>query len=643
MSISTITSASSKTDHTLNDTPATVATDHTYSSPAPKPMQESSSEAKPASDHTYAEYSDTPTEPYGSDTEQALDSVSTGVTKDGRLIVASTDKLEISVEYLNSTTLLEATGTSQNVSEMLLDASNAGIVRASPDKNKHLPVPDETANHEALLEATAAPEPQDVSLTDETQRLLSDKPNPVDKRLPDATDTTDLSKAQLPDETLDVLPDGTHPNSPTLPDETVGTKERTCNHIESPEATEILPLQVPDDDMTEQNKTTADNTDQGSVLLVKPDNATTETNSPAKQEKTESDSTPPVSESDVTAQPCQNGEALGVTTTLSPLPKLETSKEHTDATETTTEQIIGEISYMEHSDDFHSVKSSSDVPSNFKLVETLSVVSELPEFSHTPDTTVTNNTNGSSGLSPPQRTGSPDNNNIDTTDSSGNSRTKWRRLKTCIIRLMELSNQEREQWMSGTSQTTSTPSLTSSSYDGSSASTNDSRYNMRVRLRTPVTRSTGRKRASVNYVEQGAHGSGCDSDYEAKLKPQQPLDNKSYPSVSWIATQWVIETNRASKQTMMPNTITLPAATESLQGPVQANKQTMDNSVLPESTNDVGALSIPHKTDGNNSDLPDETITQPKNVLPDATNPQSPDAKNDSTAEPKQSVDETAS
>ena len=92
MSISTVTSAASKTDRTLNDMPATAATDHTYSSPTPKPMHESSSEAKPANDHTYAEYSDTPTEPYGSDIEQALDSISTGVTKDGQLIVASTDK-----------------------------------------------------------------------------------------------------------------------------------------------------------------------------------------------------------------------------------------------------------------------------------------------------------------------------------------------------------------------------------------------------------------------------------------------------------------------------------------------------------------------------------------------------------------------
>ena len=584
-----------------------------------------------------------PTEPYGSDTEQALDSVSTGVTKDGRLIVACTDKLAISVEYLSSTTLLEAMGMSQNVSEMLLDASNAGIVRASPDKSEQSPLPDETANHEALLKATAATETQDVSLIDETQRLLSDEPNQLDKKLPDAMDTTDPSNNQLPDETLNVLPDGMQPNISTLPDETAGTKDPTCSHIESPDTMVNLPLHETDDDTTGQNKTSTDNTDQGSVLLEKPDNTTTETNSLVEQEKVESDSTLPVSESDVTAQPSQNEETLRVTTTPSPLLELETSKEPADAMETTTEQIIGEISYMEHSDDLHSVKSLSEVPSNFKPVETLSVVSELPEFSHTPDTTLTNNTNGSSGSSLPQGTSLPDNNNNDTTDSSGSSWTKRRRLKTCIIRLTELSYQEREQWMSGSSQTTSIPSLTSSSNDGSSTGTNDSRYNMHARHQTPVTRSTRRKRATVNYAEQGTQDSGRDSDYKAKLKPQQPLDNKSYHSASGIATQHVIETNRASKQTSMPNTLTLPAATEPVQGPVQVNKQTTDNNVLPEATNDVDALTIPDKSDGNTPNGPDKTITQPKNVLPDATNLLSPDATKDNKDEPKHSVDESAS
>ena len=155
--------------------------------------------------------------------------------------------------------------------------------------------------------------------------------------------------------------------------------------------------------------------------------------------------------------------------------------------------------------------------------------------------------------------------------------------------------------MSGSSQTTSTPSSTSSANDGSSTGTNESRYNMHARQCTSVTRSTGRKRAAVNYSEQGNQDSGCDSDYKAKLKPQQPLDNKSYPSVSWIATQHVIETNRASKQTSMPNTHSLPAATEPVQGSVQINKQTKDNKVLSEATTDLDALKIPEKKNWENS------------------------------------------
>ena len=154
--------------------------------------------------------------------------------------------------------------------------------------------------------------------------------------------------------------------------------------------------------------------------------------------------------------------------------------------------------------------------------------------------------------------------------------------------------------MSGSGQTTSTPSYTLSANDKSSTGTNNSRYNMCARQHTSITsnRSTGRKRAVVNYAEQGNQDSGRDSDYEAKLKPPQPLDNKSYPSVSRIATQCVIETNRASKQTSTPNTCSLPAATEPAQGSVQINKQTEDNKVLSEATTDLDALMIPDKTAG---------------------------------------------
>ena len=104
----------------------------------------------------------------------------------------------------------------------------------------------------------------------------------------------------------------------------------------------------------------------------------------------------------------------------------------------------------------------------------------------------------------------------------------------------------------------------------------------------------------MNYAEQGIQDSGRDSDYKTKFKPPQPLDNKSYPSVSQTATQRVIETNRTSKQTSTSNTGSLPAATEPAQGSVQINEQTDDNKVFSEATTDLDSIMIPDKNSWEN-------------------------------------------
>ena len=148
-------------------------------------------------------------------------------------------------------------------------------------------------------------------------------------------------------------------------------------------------------------------------------------------------------------------------------------------------------------------------------------------------------------------------------NSTGNSVTnlsKRDHLKLCIIRLTELSNKERNCWMSSSSHSTTTTSET----EGTSASTNDTRYNMRARPSPSESsnRSTGRKRVVVNYGEHGHQDSGCDSNYEATLKPPQPLDNKRYPSASRMATQCMIEANKGNKQPKGLNGGSLPVATE---------------------------------------------------------------------------------
>ena len=272
---------------------------------------------------------------------------------------------------------------------------------------------------------------------------------------------------QLSDETSDVLSDEARTkNNIGLSDETATTANRTNSPSELPETMEDLSLketEQPDHNgMTEQNKPVTDITtqeEQGSVSPENSDNMNIEkADSTAEHDETNSAMEPqdvrPVPNENVNAQPCQNNETGSVDTTPLPLSKVETSKEHTDTMDTTTEQVIGEISYTECSDESHLAKSMSEIPINFKPVETSCVVSELPEFSHTPDMTLTNTLNSLSGSSTPQGTSASDKNNnevsnFNSTASSGSSQTKRKHLKMCIIRLTELSNQERAQWMMG--------------------------------------------------------------------------------------------------------------------------------------------------------------------------------------------------
>ena len=89
--------------------------DHTYTSPVPQIRSDVLSEPPvidqkreqhpPSDDHSYAELSDVPTEPYKHDSDSQDDIITTG----GKLIISSSDKVEISVEYQCENTLPEAT------------------------------------------------------------------------------------------------------------------------------------------------------------------------------------------------------------------------------------------------------------------------------------------------------------------------------------------------------------------------------------------------------------------------------------------------------------------------------------------------------------------------------------------------------
>ena len=529
--------------------------DHTYSSPVPR-IQQNRVAPKNHNDHTYAEDSDVSTEPYSSDQDGKINSVSTGVSMDRRLVVASTDKLEISVE-LESTSLLEETGTCQNASEMLLDASNAGIIEASPKSsvNQFQSVsPDETTDHEALLEATntsnQSPDAMyttsmaDPDATRAEQITLPDKP---DKHMtplnatpeqelvtPGASENTLMSK-QLPNlpETLPVTHLAEHGNMPVTGSMALATNGESVN---------ITAINEDAQTIKNTNELVSDNQDKIDALDHTPEN---------------------------------------------------NSAKHPTISETSfnSELIIGEISFTDRMDASH--HDISNEIANFKPIETSSVVSELTEFSQTPESVgaSSNNTDDTASKQPDMTNN--DSNNITTTDSSLSSRTKRARLKSCIIQLTELSNQERDKWMSGTSQSASKLNSTNDTEHDSTTSSN-SRYNMRIRPGTSdnTNRTTGRKRPPVNYRESFVMESGHDSDYEVKLKPLPPLDNKSYPSASRIATQHIIESNRANKQT---NETPLPDETIS--------KETLPDVTINTTPDESDPIGIAEA----NAELPDET------------------------------------
>ena len=84
----------------------------------------------------------------------------------------------------------------------------------------------------------------------------------------------------------------------------------------------------------------------------------------------------------------------------------ETTKGLTPSTDTTIEKVIGEISYSECSDEPQNETTLEGIPLNvtsMQPIETYIVASEMPEFSHTLDTTLRNSSSRSSPPPPPMK------------------------------------------------------------------------------------------------------------------------------------------------------------------------------------------------------------------------------------------------
>ena len=180
--------------------------DHTYASPVPQIRSDVLSEPPiidqkmekhpPSDDHSYAELSDVPTKPYEHDSDSQDDIVTTG----GKVIISSSDKVEISVEYQCENTLPEATQGSTTTKMTGSEQCESSKSTLNGVEN----VPDETNN----VNNSANELPDDTTPSEDV--LLDETAN---KSV--ISDITDPNKT-----TSDVLPDDTVSENKVLSDET---------------------------------------------------------------------------------------------------------------------------------------------------------------------------------------------------------------------------------------------------------------------------------------------------------------------------------------------------------------------------------------------------------------------------------------
>ena len=134
----------------------------------------------------------------------------------------------------------------------------------------------------------------------------------------------------------------------------------------------------------------------------------------------------------------------------------------------------------------------------------------------------------------------------------GKENSKRQKLKDCIIQLMELSKAERARWLPESNK--APPPAPAKAPPPAPANIDNKVYELRNRNKNINRRYSSRKRKSVNYIDQNKDNEQ-DSDYEPKIPPPPPLDNKKYPSAHRMAIQQGILSNKTSKT---ENVATLP-------------------------------------------------------------------------------------
>ena len=155
---------------------------------------------------------------------------------------------------------------------------------------------------------------------------------------------------------------------------------------------------------------------------------------------------------------------------------------------------------------------------------------------------------------------------------SDNNKTKKANLKSCIIRLTELSSEERNKWMQKR-ETIDKP-------EGDSTSPLAPRYYMRARPESSNLWPKRSKRKPTNYSDNPKTDKDMDSDYKPILPGPPPLDNKCFPSANRIAMQQEILNNKTNKRGCSPS-----LTDETGYSPPKKPKQSNNNGGAPSTSN----------------------------------------------------------
>ena len=186
--------------------------------------------------------------------------------------------------------------------------------------------------------------------------------------------------------------------------------------------------------------------------------------------------------------------------------------------------------------------------------------------------------------------------------NSADSAADATKLKKCIIKLNDLSAEERNKWLGLTDK---------SSISNLSTDSNNSRYYMRARVNTTRNnKRPGQKTTKpVNYHESPLSHELNDSDYEPTAKREKPLDNKQYPSDTRIAMQKIIDENKSANQGICATTNVVGQA---------VIENTDEIPALPDAT-DVSNLSPEKPVATSSPKAKNIAITEDHSDVPEAT------------------------